>query len=120
MTKPAEPVRIFFNPNCSKCRLTMSLLNENGVTPDVIEYLSTPPTVSDIEEVLGLLKLEPRELMRQFEAPYAENKLDDKSLSRDQLIQAMVDFPILIERPIVIKGNRAVIGRPPERTLELL
>jgi len=120
MTKQAESVRIFHNPNCSKCRLTMSLLTENGVTPEVIEYLNTPPSVADLQEVLDLLKLEPRELMRQHEAPYSENKLDDESLSREQLIQAMVDFPILIERPIVIKGNHAVIGRPPERILDLL
>jgi len=120
MSKSEESVRIFYNPNCSKCRLTLSLLEENKVTPDIVEYLNTPPTAAELDEVLDLLKLEPRELMRQFEAPYAENNLADESLSREQLIQAMVDSPILIERPIVIKGNRAVIGRPPERTLDLL
>ena len=120
MTTQSKSVRILYNPKCSKCRSTLSLLNEHDITPDVVEYLQTPPSVEELQSILELLKLEPRELMRKHEAPYKENNLDDVSLSRDQLIQAMVDHPILIERPIVIKDNQAIIGRPPEKILDLL
>ncbi len=120
MSEETEKVRIFHNPKCSKCRISMSLLNENGVEPDIIEYLNSPPDANELSEILDLLNLSPRELMRKHEAPYKENTLDDESLTREQLIQAMVENPILIERPIVIKGNRAIIGRPPEKILDLL
>jgi len=98
----------------------MSLLEEKGLEPNVIEYLSTPPGKQDLEEILGLLGMEPRDLMRKHEKPYTENNLDDPSLTRDQLIEAMINNPILIERPIVISGNKAVIGRPPEKILDIL
>lgn len=113
-------VIIFHNPACSKCRLTMEILNDKGVDANIVEYLNTPPTVAELTEVLDLLGFEPRELMRQHEAPYQENKLDNPELSREQLIQAMVDHPILIERPIIINGNKATIGRPPEKVLDIL
>lgn len=113
-------VRIFLNPKCSKCRLTMDILNEKGVETTVVEYLNTPPDSAELSEVLDLLGLEPRELMRKHEAPYKENDLDNPELSREQLIQAMVDNPILIERPIIINGNKATIGRPPEKVLDIL
>lgn len=116
----SDDVRIFYNPNCSKCRLTMDLLNDKGANPSVIEYLSTPPNHAQLTEVLDLLGIEPRELMRKHEAPYKENNLDNADLSRDQLIQAMIDNPILIERPIVINGKKATIGRPPEKVLDIL
>ena len=116
----SSDVRIFHNPSCSKCRLSMQLLDDNGVNPEVVEYLNKPPSSEELNKILDLLSLEPRELMRQHEAPYAENNLADESLSRDQLILAMIDNPILIERPIVIKGNKATIGRPPERILDIL
>ena len=116
----SDKVQIFYNPNCSKCRLTMDILNDKGVQTTVIEYLSTPPNTTELNEVLNLLGLNPRELMRKHEAPYKENKLDNPDLSREQLIQAMIDNPILIERPIIINGNKATIGRPPERVLDIL
>ena len=116
----SNKVRIFHNPNCSKCRLTMDLLNEKGVETAVVEYLNSPPNADELNEVLDLLGLEPRDLIRQHEAPYKENKLDNPDLSRDQLIQAMIDNPILIERPIIINGNKATIGRPPEKVLDIL
>ncbi len=116
----SDKVQIFYNPNCSKCRLTMDILNDKGVQTTVVEYLSTPPNTTELNEVLNLLGLNPRELMRKHEAPYKENKLDNPDLSREQLIQAMIDNPILIERPIIINGNKATIGRPPERVLDIL
>ncbi len=116
----SKNVRIFHNPKCSKCRLTMDILNDKGIETTVVEYLSTPPGVDDLNEVLALLGIEPRELMRKHEAPYKENGLDNPELSREQLIQAMVDHPILIERPIIINGNNATIGRPPEKVLDIL
>jgi len=85
-----------------------------------VEYLNTPPDSEELSEVLDLLGLEPRELMRKHEAPYKDNNLDNPELSREQLIQAMVDNPILIERPIIINENKATIGRPPEKVLDIL
>lgn len=115
---------IFHNPGCSKCRLTMELLQTNGVEAKVVEYLNTPPDAATLTDVLELLNMEPRDLMRKHEAEYKDNHLDDALLSREQLIAAMVEFPRLIERPIVItehNGQRkAAIGRPPETVLDIL
>lgn len=115
---------IYYNPSCSKCRLTLELLNNNDIEPSVVEYLDAPPDEQTLEDVLNMLNLEPRQLMRKHEAEYKENNLDDESLSREQLIAAMVAHPRLIERPIVItehNGKRqAAIGRPPEKVLEIL
>ncbi len=115
-----EKIRIFYNPKCSKCRLTMDILNEKGVEATVVEYLETPPDSTELSEVLDLLGIEPRDLMRKHEAPYKENNLDNPDLTREQLIEAMIENPILIERPVVIKGNKAIIGRPPEKVLDIL
>ena len=98
----------------------MQLLDDKGINPDVTEYLNEPPSIDELKEILDLLSLEPRELMRQHETPYKELNLADESLSRDALIQAMIDNPILIERPIVIHNGKATIGRPPERILDIL
>ena len=116
----ASAVKIFHNPRCSKSRQTMQLLDSNGVIPDIIDYLKQPPSYDELAQTLELLGLEPRELMRTHEKPYQENKLDDPGLSREQLIRAMIDHPILIERPIVIHDGKAVIGRPPEKVLDIL
>lgn len=116
----SDTVRIFHNPKCSKCRLTMDILNEKDIKLSVVEYLNTPPNIEELNEVLDLLKIEPRDLMRKQETPYKENNLDNPNLSREQLIQAMIDNPILIERPIIINGNKATIGRPPEKVLDIL
>ena len=115
---------IYYNPGCSKCRQTLELLQTKGAEPSIVEYLNTPPDAETLEQVLGLLNMEPRDLMRKHEAEYTDNNLDDASLSREQLIAAMVEFPKLIERPIVItehNGQRkAAIGRPPETVLDIL
>ena len=116
----SDKVQILHNPRCSKSRQTRDILENQGVEANIVEYLKTPPTTAQLEEILDMLGLEPRELMRKNESVYKENNLGDDSLTREQLIQAMVDNPILIERPIVIKGNKAAIGRPPEKVLEIL
>ena len=116
----SDKVQILHNPRCSKSRQTRDILENQGVEASIVEYLKTPPTTAQLEEILDMLGLEPRELMRKHVKPYKENNLDDDSLTREQLIQAMVDNPILIERPIVIKGKKAAIGRPPEKVLDIL
>ena len=113
-------VTIYHNPRCGKSRATLKLLEARGVAPDVVEYLKTPPDAATLDKLLDRLGMEPRELMRRKEAPYRENGLADPALSRDALIAAMVADPILIERPIVVAGDRATIGRPPEAVLAIL
>ncbi len=113
-------VTIFHNPKCSKSRQTLALLEEKAIIPTIVEYLKDVPTAETLSEILNLLGLEPRQLMRRKETEYAENDLASDDLSRDQLIQAMVDFPRLIERPIVLANGKAAIGRPPEDVLKIL
>ncbi len=113
-------VTIYHNPRCSKSRQTLALLEERGLEPRIVNYLQTPPSAKELDGILKKLGMEPRELMRKKEAPYKENNLDDEALSRDALIQAMVDHPILIERPIVVANGKAAIGRPPEQVLDIL
>ena len=113
-------VVIYHNPRCSKSRQTLQLLQDKGAEPEVIEYLKTPPNAATINQLLAMLGLEPRELMRGKEAEYKALGLADEALSRDALIQAMVETPKLIERPIVVKGDKAAIGRPPEAVLDIL
>jgi arsenate reductase (glutaredoxin) len=113
-------VTIYHNPRCSKSRQTLALLQGKGIEPEIIEYLSSPPDAATLGRILGKLGLEPRELMRRKEAPYKELGLGDEGMSRDALIQAMADNPILIERPIVLSGEKAALGRPPEQVLEIL
>jgi arsenate reductase (glutaredoxin) len=113
-------VTIYHNPRCSKSRQTLALLQDKGIKPEIIEYLSSPPDAGTLGEILGKLGLEPRDLMRRKEAPYKELDLADTGKTRDALIQAMVDNPILIERPIVLSGGKAALGRPPEQVLEIL
>lgn len=115
-----QPVTILHNPRCSKSRATLELLQERGLEPQVVEYLKTPPTADRIATILDLLGLQPRELMRSNEAEYRELGLDDPSLTRQQLIQAMAEHPRLIQRPIVLSKGRAALGRPPESALEIL
>lgn len=113
-------ITIWHNPRCSKSRQTLALIRDAGVEPTIIEYLQTPPTEAELTDALNKLGLRPRELMRKKEAPYKELGLDDDALGVDQLVSAMVQNPILIERPIVFGVGRAIVGRPPENVLELL
>ena len=114
-------ITIIHNPRCSKSRQTLALLQENGVEPDVIEYLKSPLSKAelvDISKKLGISSV--RDMMRTKEADYKDNQLGDESLSDDALFDAMVKYPKLIERPIVIHGAQARLGRPPENVLEIL
>lgn len=113
-------VTIYHNPRCSKSRQTLELLREKGIEPSIIEYLKTPPSAHEIADILAKLGRSPRELMRTKEAEYKEQGLDDSSLDDGALINAMVATPKLIERPIVLAGGKAAIGRPPESVLEIL
>ena len=113
-------VEIYHNPRCSKSRQTLQLLEENGFDPSITEYLKTPPDKAELEKILTMLGMQPRDLMRTKEAEYKEAGLDNPELTREQLIQAMIDRPKLIERPIVISNGRAAIGRPPEKVLDIL
>ncbi len=113
-------VKIYHNPRCGKSRQTLQLLQAQGLEPEVIEYLKTPPSAEELNDILQKLGMEPRELIRKKEAAYKENGLDDQSLDRQALINGMVNNPILIERPIVVANNKAAIGRPPEAVLAIL
>ena len=111
---------IYHNPRCSKSRATMKILEEKGIQPTIVEYLSTPPDAATLDSFLVRLGMEPRELMRKGEAPYKELNLKDAGKSRAELIAAMVENPILIERPIVVNGEKIALGRPPENVLDIL
>jgi len=113
-------VKIYHNPRCSKSRQTLQLLQEHAIEPEVVEYLETPPDKTTLRKILKQLSLSPRDLIRRKENEYKENQLDDPSLTDDQLIDAMVKYPKLIERPIVVTDKGAAIGRPPEKVLEVL
>jgi arsenate reductase len=113
-------VTIYHNPKCSKSRQTLELLREQGITPDIVEYLKSSPTAEQLQEILAQLKFAPRDLMRKKEDIYAECELDNPSLTDAELIDFMVKHPILIERPIVLANGKAAIGRPPEQVLEIL
>ena len=115
-----DPVRIYHNPRCSKSRETLAILQEKGIEPIVIEYLKETPNTDDIKHLLSLLKMSPRELMRQGEEEYKHLQLNNTALTDAELIQALVEHPRLIERPIVVVGSQARIGRPPHTVLEIL
>jgi arsenate reductase len=111
---------LYHNPRCSKSRSALELLQARGLTPEVVLYLETPPDAAQLRDVLSKLGIGARQLLRTGEDAYKQLNLADQSLSDEQLIAAMVDHPKLIERPILVAGDKAVIGRPPENVLELL
>jgi arsenate reductase (glutaredoxin) len=113
-------VAIYHNPKCSKSRQALALIRERGIEPTIIEYLQEPPSASELEDLLTKLGLEPRALFRTGEAEYETSGLAAPTLTREQLVRGLAAHPRLIERPIVVNGSRAVVGRPPERVLELL
>ena len=113
-------VTIYHNPRCSKSRQTLGLLRENNIEPEIVEYLKTPPDAAALGKLLDMLGLEPRDLMRKKEKEYKENGLANPDLSREELIAAMIAHPKLIERPIVVKDEKAALGRPPEVVLDIL
>ncbi len=113
-------VKIYHNPRCSKSRETLSLLQEKGINPEITEYLNTPPNMQTLTEILNTLSIEPRQLMRKHETEYKENNLDNPELTKEELIQAMIDFPKIMERPIVVNNGKVAIGRPPVNVLDIL
>jgi arsenate reductase len=113
-------VTLYFNPRCSKSRRALAILREQGIEPHIVDYLRDPPSKDELDRLLDLLGMDPRELMRRDEPEYAEANLDDPGLTRDTLVIAMAQRPSLLQRPIVVANGRAVVARPPERVLEVL
>lgn len=113
-------VTLFHNPRCSKSRQTLSLLEEQGITPEVVLYLETAPTVDELLQLLNKLKLPVRDIIRSGEQEYKDLNLSDDSLNDEQLLSAVQQHPRLLQRPIVVKGDKAAIGRPPESVLDIL
>ena len=113
-------ITIYHNPKCSKSRRTLQLLRDRGIEPQIVEYIRHPLNVAQIRRLLELLNMSPRELLRKKESDYKALNLSDPSLSADSLINAMAEHPVLMERPIVVVGERAALGRPPESVLDIL
>ena len=113
-------VTIYHNPKCATSRATLQLLKKRGVEIKVVDYLKTPPGKAELERLLALLGMEPRELLRTKEPEYKQAGLADPKLSRAALVRAMLEYPRLIERPIVVAGRKAVLGRPPENVFAIL
>jgi len=113
-------VKIYHNPRCSKSRQTLQLIQEQGIEPEVIEYLKTPPSADELKDILQKLDMAPRDLMRKKEAEYKATDMDNMDLNVDALINGMVATPKLIERPIVLSNGKAAIGRPQEDVLKIL
>lgn len=111
-------VTIYHNPRCGKSRATLALLEKKGIRPQIIEYLKTPPDKAELKRLLRLLGMSPRDLLRAKEAK--EAGLDRPGLSDEEIVAGMIKHPIVIERPIVVAGNRAALGRPPEAVLKIL
>jgi len=116
----ADNFTLYHNPRCSKSRQTLALLQENGIEPEIVLYLETQPNIDELNALLKKLSLSARELMRKGEDAYKSMNLSRPELSEKTLVEAMASESKLIERPIVVKGNKAVLGRPPENVFALL
>ncbi|HET9700389.1 MAG TPA: arsenate reductase (glutaredoxin) [Burkholderiales bacterium] len=110
---------IYHNPRCSRSRQALALLQERGAEPEVLDYLKTPPTKAELKALLAKLGLKPEQVLRTGEAVYKQ-KFRGRDLTDEQWLEALAENPILLERPIVVRGSRAVVGRPPEKVLEIL
>ncbi len=115
-----HPMKLYHNTRCTKSRGALELLHDRGIEPEVVYYLETPPSPAELRDLLGKLGTGPRGLLRSNEPEFAALGLDDPSLDDEALVAAMSANPRLIERPVFVNGDRAVIGRPPERVLEIL
>jgi len=113
-------VTIYHNPRCSKSRQALALLEKRGIRPRIIEYLVTPPTEAELKSLLKRLGITPRELLRTKEEEYKKAKLDKPDVSDAEIIRALVKYPRLMERPIVVNGDKAALGRPPENVLKII
>jgi arsenate reductase (glutaredoxin) len=114
-----EAITIYHNSRCGKSRGALAILEEHGIEPVIVEYLKNPPTKDELRAILEKLRMKPEQIVRKGEDVY-KDKFSNRTLSDDQWLEALAKYPILIERPIVVKGNRAVVGRPPENVLTLL
>lgn len=115
-----EKLTIYHNPRCSKSRETLQLLEDHGQTPDIIDYLDDPPSKQELQRIIAMLGVLPRDLLRTTEQVYKDAELDDDSISDDEIIETICEYPDLLQRPIVIYGDKAVLGRPPTRIFELI
>ena len=113
-------ITIYHNPRCSKSRQALQLLRDKGIEPIIVEYLKTPPDKSTLKALLVMLAMDPRELMRRKEKEYKELGLADPAVDDEALLEAMIEHPRLIERPVVVNGDKAALGRPPEKILDVL
>jgi arsenate reductase (glutaredoxin) len=114
-----ETIRIYYNPRCSKCRETVALVSERDYDTELVEYLVTPPSKEELRSLLQKLGMKPHELVRRGEEAFKQHYAG-RTLSDEEWLDALVAYPILIERPIVVRGSKAVIARPPEKVLALL
>ncbi len=114
------PVTIYHNPRCQKSRKTLALIEKRGLKPHVVEYLKTPPNLAELRTLLRQLGLSARQLLRSKEPEYKKAGLDNPALGDEAILKAMVKYPKLIERPIVVSGKKARLGRPPENVLQIL
>lgn len=115
-----EKLTIYHNPSCSKSRETLKILQDNNRQPEIIEYLHEPPNKQELTKIIMMLGISPRQLLRTTEPEYKNARLDDESISDEQIIAAICENPALLQRPIVVKGNKAIIGRPPSKVLEIV
>ncbi len=113
-------ITIYHNPRCSKSRQALQLLRDKGIEPSIVEYLKTPPDKGTLRAILVMLAMDPRELMRRKEKEYKELGLADPAVDDEALLEAMIEHPRLIERPVVVNGDKAALGRPPEKILDVL
>ena len=111
---------MYHNPSCSKSRETLQILEDNNLSPDIIEYLDEPPTHQELKKIIGMLGISARDLLRTTEPVYQDALLDDDALTEDEIIETICEFPALLQRPIEVSGNKAVIGRPPIKVLEII
>jgi arsenate reductase (glutaredoxin) len=116
----AMTVTIYHNPRCTKSRETLALLKQHGIEPRVIEYLKAPPSALELKGIVKKLGLKPRDIVRDTEPCYAELGLKRRDVTDNELLALIVANPILLQRPIVVNGNKAAIGRPPENVLKIL
>ena len=117
---PGNKTVIYHNPRCSKSRKALEILRQEQCDPEVVHYLDSPPDQTELKRIVELLGLSARDLLRTTEAVYQEKNLDRNTLTDDQIIAIIVSNPVLMQRPVVVRGNQAIIGRPPEKVLEIL